>query len=98
MMEKVSPDLPPLHSPHLVGAGPSADTSSALLLGFYLWGQDGQCATETETRDQIASPSWTYQRRTLSARLTAGEEKKSFGFKNLKGIRGQKRQRGGLRK
>lgn len=51
VMEKVSPALPPLHSPHLAGAGPSADTSSALLLGFYLWGQAGQCATETETRE-----------------------------------------------
>lgn len=51
--EKVSPALRSPHSPPLADAGLSADTSSALLLGFYLWGQ----ATETETSDQTASPS-----------------------------------------
>ena len=53
MTEKVNPALSPLQSPRLVDAGLSADTSSALLLGFYLWGQDVQWATKT---------SWMCQR------------------------------------
>ena len=44
------PCLVSLHSPHLAGAGLSADTSLALPLGFYLWGQADQSASET--RDQ----------------------------------------------
>lgn len=56
--EEGEPCPAPLHSPRLVGAGLSADTSSAPLLGFYLWGQGDQWATETETRDQTALPRW----------------------------------------
>lgn len=42
----------PRHSPRRAGAGLSADTSSAPLLGFYLWEQGDQWATETGDRDE----------------------------------------------
>lgn len=78
MTDQVSPALlsssPALHSPRLVGDGLSADTSSALLLEFYLWGQgDDLWATETVTRDQTALPSRAWQSREILARLIAGK-------------------------
>ena len=66
------------HSPRLAGAGLSADTSSALLLGFYLWRQDDQRASKVEIRDQTALSSQACQRGELLARLRAGKGRHSF--------------------
>lgn len=62
VMEKVNPDLGPLNSPLLGGAGPSADISLALPLGFYLWGQESHYVTRQRRQDQLALPSYVLQR------------------------------------
>lgn len=48
VIEKGNPTLCPLNSPLLGDAGPSADISLTLPLGFYLWGQDSHYVTKTE--------------------------------------------------
>lgn len=62
VIEKVNSTRCPLNSPLLGDAGPSADISLTLPLGFYLWGQDNHYVIKMEEMDQQALPFYVLQR------------------------------------